>query len=154
MATWHWRTFQELTLEELYEILRLRQDVFILEQKCLYQDIDEQDQQAQHLLVLENGRLVVYLRMFPKGTLYPDAVSFGRLLITKSERNKGLAKDAMRRLITYLNDCKNQDPMIISAQTYLQQFYRSFGFLEVGSPYDEDGVPHIKMIKYFDRNNL
>jgi ElaA protein len=122
MINWQWRTFQELALEELYEVLRLRQDVFILEQKCLYQDIDQLDQQALHLLGLENGKLIVYLRMFPKGTLYPDAISFGRLLIAKMERNKGLAKDAMTLLMAYLNDCNNKDPLIISAQTYLQQF--------------------------------
>lgn len=150
MIAWHWRTFETLTLEELYAILGLRQDVFILEQQCLYQDIDQKDQKALHLLGLANGKLVVYLRMFPKGTFYPDAVSFGRFIIAKAERSKGLAKEAMKRLMAYLNDCNNKDPLIISAQTYLQQFYRGFGFIEVGSPYDEDGIPHIKMIKYFD----
>ena len=149
MTIWHWRTFQELTLEELYAVLKLRQDVFILEQKCLYQDIDQQDQQALHLLGLENGRIIVYLRVFPKGTLYADAISFGGLLIAQSERNKGLAREAMKQMMTHLKNCNNNTPMIISAQTYLQQFYQSFGFYEIGAPYDEDGIPHIKMLKRF-----
>jgi len=77
MTTWQWRSFQELTTQELYSILALRQEIFVLEQKCLYQDIDYHDQQAVHLLGLVNNKLIAYLRLFPQGTFYPDAVCFG-----------------------------------------------------------------------------
>lgn len=145
MTTWHWKKFQELTTEELYDILALRQEVFVLEQKCLYPDIDHQDQRAVHLLGIDNGKLVAYLRLFPSGTFFPDAVSFGRVVTRGSERGKGLAKEAMNQVETYLKN--NTAPVIISAQVYLKPFYATYGYRAVGEPYDEDGIPHIKMTK-------
>lgn len=143
--SWTWKTFQELSTNELYDILALRQEVFVLEQKCLYQDLDYQDQNSLHLLGKKNQKLVAYLRLFPKGTLYPDAISFGRVLTAPSTRGQGLAKESMKQVVKLLQDSKNASPVIISAQLYLKDFYSNYGLHPVGEPYDEDGIPHIKM---------
>ncbi len=148
MTTWHWRTFEELTTQELYDILALRQEVFALEQKCLYQDLDYQDQKCHHLLGIKNHKLVAYLRLFPQHTLYPDAISFGRVLTAPSTRGQGYAKDAMHQVIQYVDSVLRHSksvPAIISAQLYLKDFYAKYGLKAVGEPYDEDGIPHIKM---------
>jgi ElaA protein len=146
VVTWKWRTFQELTTQELYNILALRQEVFVVEQKCFYQDIDNQDQQAVHLLGMKNHNLAAYLRLFPIGTLYTDALSFGRVVVKQSERSQGLASEAMNQVELFLKKSKNTAPVIISAQMYLKEFYASYGYQTTGTPYDEDGIPHIKMI--------
>ena len=146
MLTWKWHTFQELPASILYDILALRQEVFVIEQKCPYPDIDYQDQQALHLLGMKNHRLVAYLRFFPLGTLYPDALSFGRVLVKETERGQGVAKNLMNQVELYLKEIKNTAPIIISAQVYLQKFYSDYGYQAVGAPFDEDEIPHIKMI--------
>lgn len=145
MTKWLWRTFDELTTSELYDILALRQEVFVVEQKCLYLDLDYQDQKALHLLGLNNNKLVAYLRLFPKGTVYSDAICFGRVLTRQSERGKSLAKAAMEQLFSYLSEKESTDAIVISAQLYLKDFYARYGFKQVGQPYDEDGIPHVKM---------
>lgn len=145
MTTWHWKTFGELTTQELYDIMHLRQEVFALEQNCLYQDLDYRDQAAMHLFGVKNNKMVAYLRLFPKGILFPDAISFGRVLTVSSERNKGLAKEAMNQVINFLNRQFNDDPIIISAQLYLKEFYSKYGLKPVGEAYNEDGIPHIEM---------
>ncbi len=146
MINWKWLSFQELTNQELYDILNLREEVFAVEQKCIYQDIDYQDQKTIHLLGIKNNNLVAYLRFFPIGTLYTDALSFGRVVVKKSERGQGIANEMMAQIELYLKKIKNTTPIIISAQLYLKKFYESHKYQSVGSPFDEDGILHIKMI--------
>lgn len=144
-TTWLWRQFDALTNQQLYELLALRQEVFGIEQKCLYQDLDFKDQQAHHLLGYNNERLVAYLRLFPRNTLYTDAISFGRVLTASSERGKGLAKEAMKQTLNYLKEKNWHDRVEISAQLYLKKFYEDHGLSANGDPYDEDGILHIHM---------
>jgi len=145
MITWLWRSFDEMSNREIYDVLALRQKVFIIEQNCFYQDIDHQDQFAKHLLGYKNNKLIAYLRLFPQDARYSDALCFGRFLIAKEERGNGLAKQAMQQLIDYVKKNSPISLITISAQLYLKDFYALYGLKMVGEPYDEDGVPHVKM---------
>jgi len=141
MIQWRFVTFSDLTTSELYDLLSLRQEVFILEQKCLYPDIDGLDKQAIHLIGRTAEKIVSYVRIFKSGILYPDAASFGRVAVAKSERGKGLAKEAINQTLQYLQ----HGPTIISAQLYLQKFYEDLKFKTTAAPHDEDGIPHVIM---------
>ncbi len=147
MLNWYWRTFEALQLHELYEIAALRQSVFIVEQKCAYPDLDYQDQFAMHLLGTQDNKLVAYLRLLLKNSPYPDAVSFGRVAVIESARNQGLGSQLIQKVLEHLTINEEKRPIIISAQLYLKKFYETFDFCAVGKPYDEDGIPHIKMAK-------
>jgi len=147
MLSWYWRSFDELSKAELYELLALRQEVFTLEQKVNENDLDFLDFKAIHLLGKSDEKLVAYLRLFPVGHKYPDSVSFGRVLIAENFRGLGLAKKMMAETLLYLEKIKNTSPVCISAQSYLEKFYQSYGFETTGSVYDEAGIPHVKMIK-------
>lgn len=147
MLTWRWRAFNELSPAELYDILALRQAVFVVEQKCSYNDLDYLDQKALHLQGSYNGQLVAYLRLLPVGTPYPDGISFGRVLTAKSVRKQAVGKALIQETLRYLQDTHCHEPIIISAQLYLQKFYEAYGFKTLGHAYDEDNIPHIKMIK-------
>ncbi len=145
--TWHWLAFKDLSVIQLYDILALRQKVFIVEQNCVYQDCDYLDLQAMHLLGMKENQLVAYLRLLPKGLRYVDGISFGRVLTKKNLRQQKLGKELMCQLFVYLAEINNQEPIIISAQYYLKKFYESFSFKCVGEIYLEDGIEHIKMVK-------
>lgn len=147
MLTWTWNTFDELTPRALYDILALRMEVFMLEQKCLYPELDYNDQDALHLLGTKNGKLVAYLRLLPKDYAYPGAVSFGRVVSSPSVRGEGIGKKLMLQVLAYLEQQNNTVPIIIYAQLYLQRFYESFGFKIQGESYLEDDIPHIQMVK-------
>ena len=147
MIVWHWRSFDELTVHELYAILALRQDVFNVEQICSEPDIDHRDKQAQHLLGLQNNQLVAYLRLFEPDSVYPGAMSIGRVVTAQSARGQGIGKEAMQQAMLHIEKSGNTAPIVISAQIYLTQFYESFGFRTEGEPYDEAGIIHIKMRK-------
>lgn len=145
MILWKWCTFDELTNQELYDILALREAVFAIEQNILYQDMDYQDQKCIHLLGIQDDKIVSYLRLSPQNTKYPDAVSFGRVLTAKSARGQGLAKEAMAQVIQYLEKQANTLPVLISAQLYLKNFYSLFGLEPIGEEFLVDTIPHIKM---------
>jgi len=147
MLTWKWCTFQSLTLQELYDLLALRQEVFTVEQKCTENDLDYHDQEAWHLLGYQDNKLVAYLRLFLEGKKYPDAVAFGRVLTDRSLRGQGVGHELMKQVLLFLQNQNNISPIIISAQLYLEKFYCSYGFEIMGEPYDEGGIPHIKMLK-------
>ncbi len=147
MIAWHWRSFEELNKQELYDILALRQEVFVFEQRSLYIDLDYVDQKAMHLLGMQDKKLATYLRLIPADILYPGAVSFGRVVTAPFARKQGLAKMAVEKALLYLKNKDNKNPIIISAQLYLRKFYESFCFEVSSEPYDEDGIMHIKMIK-------
>ncbi len=143
MLQWKWRSFQELTTQELYDILEVREAVFIIEQNCKEPDIDNRDQHCMHLLGLQENKLAAYLRVLPKGIAYPDAISFGRVLTAQFARGQGIGKELIEQTLLFIGN----QPIIISAQIYLEKFYHGYGFKTVGEPYDEAGIIHVEMKK-------
>lgn len=144
---WLSRSFEELDTDQLYRIIQLRIEVFVVEQCCYYQDLDDKDREAIHLYALDGEKVVAYARLLPKGVSYPEQVSIGRVITSGEHRRTGLGKELMRRAI---DECEKRWPgqsIKISAQSYLNDFYTSFGFSQCGEGYLEDGIPHIPMIR-------
>lgn len=142
---WYIKKFNELSIEELYEILRIRNEVFILEQECPYQDCDYKDTNAYHLFSMEEGKIVSYLRILEKGISYNE-ISIGRVLVNKNYRGKTFAKEGMLKAINFIENALKENSIRISAQKYLMNFYKTFGFVEVSETYLEDNIPHIEML--------
>ncbi|CAM1341229.1 GNAT family N-acetyltransferase [Tenacibaculum amylolyticum] len=140
------KSFEELTTIELYDILQLRSEVFVVEQKCIYQDIDGKDQKALHILGIKEGALVAYTRLF-KPNYYFEEASIGRVLVVASERKYGYGHDLIKFSIQTVHNTFSTKEIKIGAQTYLKKFYESHGFKQVGEEYIEDGIPHIYMIR-------
>ncbi|MFN3756163.1 MAG: GNAT family N-acetyltransferase [Flavobacterium sp.] len=140
------KTFQELSLEELYQLLRLRCEVFVVEQNCVYQDIDDKDQKAIHLLGFSKGILVAYSRLFQPGDYFKQA-SIGRVIIKESYRNKKWGVLLMEESIRLVEEDFQLNEITLSAQLHLKEFYESLGFECVGESYLEDGIPHIEMYR-------
>lgn len=147
MPTFSCLHFDELSAAQLYEILALRQEVFVVEQNCPYQDCDGRDPDAWHLTGRdENGRLVCYTRLLPEGISYKGYTSIGRVVSSPSVRGTGAGKQLMKESIRKCVQLFGNQPVKIGAQTYLLKFYESFGFRSTGEEYLEDGIPHTKMI--------
>ncbi|MDO6673978.1 GNAT family N-acetyltransferase [Tenacibaculum sp. 1_MG-2023] len=140
------KNFQELTTSELYELLQLRSEVFVVEQDCVYQDVDGKDQKALHVIGVKEGKIIAYTRLFNSGE-YFDTPSIGRVVIKETERKYGYGHNLIKASIKAIVDNYNETTITISAQTYLQKFYESHGFKQVGEGYLEDGIPHIKMVR-------
>ncbi|MEQ5791069.1 GNAT family N-acetyltransferase [Muricauda sp. NFXS6] len=140
------KTFNELTTEELYQILRLRSEVFVVEQDCVYQDVDNKDQKALHIMGIKDGEVVAYTRVFEPGD-YFDNVSIGRVVVSQSQRKYGLGKQIMQASLAAINQRFPDKPIEISAQSYLLKFYTELGFNAIGEEYLEDGIPHRRMLK-------
>ncbi|GFZ90057.1 ElaA protein [Aquaticitalea lipolytica] len=140
------KTFKELTTDELYALLQLRSEVFVVEQDCVYQDIDYKDQKALHVLGFKNDKLVAYTRLFKPGD-YFNYASIGRVIVAQNEREHKYGYDIMNASINAIKEYYNETRIKISAQTYLKKFYNNLGFEEVEEGYLEDGIPHIGMIK-------
>jgi len=145
--TWILKTFSELTLDELYGLLRLRNEVFIVEQACPFPDLDGKDQLCHHLLGFSESRsLVAYTRIVPPGVIY-EVASIGRVATALGVRRYGVGRELMRRSIAAVEDLHGSGPIQIGAQLYLQKFYESFGFRLLGDLYLEDGIEHIGMVR-------
>tara|TARA_R110000782_G_scaffold75330_1_gene150253 strand:+ start:1820 stop:2263 length:444 start_codon:yes stop_codon:yes gene_type:complete len=140
------KKFNELTIQELYSILRLRSEIFVVEQDCVYQDLDGKDAKALHVIGIENNEVVAYTRVFKSGD-YFDIASIGRVAVHKDRRKYGYGKDIMQASINVVNDKFKEQKIKISAQTYLSRFYTELGFKAIGEGYLEDGIPHIEMLK-------
>ena len=140
------KTFDELSKEELYSILRLRSEVFVVEQDCVYQDIDRKDEKALHIMGMEDGILVAYARCFQPGD-YFDKASIGRILVRENYRKMGYGHIITKAAIKAIKTKFKADTIKISAQVYLVIFYESHGFKTVGDRYMEDGIPHIAMVR-------
>lgn len=140
------KTFEELTIHELYEVLALRAEVFVVEQDCVYQDIDGKDQKAIHVLGYKNEKLVAYTRCFDQGIYFEEA-SIGRVIVKQNERKYGYGHDIMKASIEEIEDRFKVTTIKISAQQYLTKFYESHQFKQIGEGYLEDGIPHIAMIR-------
>lgn len=142
---WINTSFEELDANRLYQILSLRFDVFVIEQNCNYQDLDYKDQHAVHLQCYHNEELVAYCRLFNKGDYYKDAVTIGRVVVSKSYRKLALGHQLLEKAIALVKEMYNEDKIIISAQLYLQKFYESHGFSVISETYLDAGIPHVKM---------
>ena len=140
------KTFSELDTEDLYQILRLRSEVFVVEQDCVYQDIDNKDQNAIHLYYKENDQIVAYTRIFKAGDYYENPC-IGRVVVSKKNRGKDLGKKIMIDSIEYIKQNIKGEKIELSAQKYLDKFYKDLGFYKIGEDYLEDGIPHQRMIK-------
>ena len=139
------KSFEELNKAELYQIVQLRIAVFIIEQDCPYPDLDDMDQDAQHLWIEDAGEIVCYLRVNPAGSRFLEP-SLGRIVTKKSHRNRGYAEMLIKRAIDLV--CEKESRAIrISAQCYLEKYYEKFGFIKASEEYLEDDIPHIEMLK-------
>ena len=144
---WNLVAFEKLPALILYDVLRLRAEVFVVEQNCPYQDIDRRDVDALHLLGYgETGELAAYARLFDAGQCY-DQASIGRVVVAPAYRRFGLGKLLMRQAIAHCHGAFGPQPILIGAQCYLDRFYTELGFTTVGEPYDEDGIPHQHMLR-------
>lgn len=139
------KTFQELTTIELYDLLALRSEVFVVEQNCIYQDIDNKDQKAIHVLMTKDQQLIGYSRIFAPNQYFKNA-SIGRVLIHPDFRKHQLGNQLMLFSIQQIKQHFNTQTIEISAQCYLEKFYQNLGFKSIGNPYLGDDIPHVKMI--------
>ena len=139
------KTFSELDTEDLYQILRIRSEVFVVEQDCVYQDIDNKDQKAIHLYYKENDQIVAYTRIFKAGDYYENPC-IGRVVVSKKNRGNDLGKKIMIDSMEYLKQNIKGEKIELSAQKYLDKFYKDLGFYKIGEDYLEDGIPHQRMI--------
>lgn len=139
------KRFNELTTEELYKILRARNEVFVIEQTCIYQDCDNKDYNSYHLYVEEGNEVVGYLRIVNKGISYEE-MSIGRVLVKETHRNKGLSRKIMLEAIKFIEEKLNSTEIRLSGQVYIKGFYESLGFKQVSEEYLEDDLPHVEML--------
>jgi ElaA protein len=142
------KRFEELDLNELYAIMALRQEVFVVEQDCVYQDLDSKDQVALHLFIRESAGdgVLAYARIFSPDVLHEEMAAIGRVVVRKEKRGTGLGKEIMRYGIELCRRKYPRVPIRISAQTYLADFYAALGFRDTGHHYLEDGIPHMEML--------
>ncbi len=139
------KNFQELTVSELYDILQARNEVFVVEQKCVYQDADDYDQKSLHVIVYQDDKLAAYCRVLPAGLKYKEW-SIGRVLTMSQARGKGLGHVLIKAAIDAIQSNGGKD-IRISAQSHLKKLYEGYGFVAVGNEYLEDDIPHIEMLK-------
>ncbi len=144
--TWRCLPFDALSPRALYDLLRLRTDVFVIEQNCVFQDMDGADPDCHHLLGEREGRLLAYARLVPAGLKFAEA-SIGRVVSDPTTRGTGMGHALMREAVSHLHMRWGQQPIRIGAQAHLQSFYRQHGFEPAGPLYIEDGIDHIEMLR-------
>ena len=140
------KKFNELSTHELYAVLQLRAEVFVVEQDCVYQDLDNKDLDAYHMLGVLDTKIVAYTRIFKPGDYFLES-SIGRIVVKKEFRKFQFGYQLVVNSIQFTENNLQQNKILISAQSYLSKFYNSLGFTQVGEEYLEDGIPHIKMLK-------
>ncbi|WBL22368.1 GNAT family N-acetyltransferase [Zunongwangia sp. HRR-M8] len=140
------KQFNELSLKDLYDILQLRSEVFVVEQDCVYQDIDGKDADALHIIGKKNNEIVAYTRCFDKGFYFEEA-AIGRVVVKMNQRKYGYGHDIMKASLKAIKEHFNTEAIRLSAQQYLIKFYENHGFTIQGEGYLEDGIPHIAMVK-------
>ncbi len=140
------KAFTELNPFELYAYLQLRSEVFVVEQNCVYQDLDDKDQQSLHVLVHHHDKLVACARIVPAALAYPE-ISIGRVIVAATYRKKKLGHELMRFCVAQIHNHFGEQKIVLSAQAHLQDFYKKHNFVPEGATYLEDGIPHIHMIK-------
>jgi len=144
--TYEVREFGKFTPEELYELLRLRSEIFVVEQTCIYQDLDGKDKVSLHLMAKDGERIVGCIRLIPQGISYEEP-SIGRLVVDEEYRKLGIARTMMERGIQYIEEYWNKTEIRISGQAYLRDFYESLGFRVKEGPYLEDDILHFQMLR-------
>jgi len=140
------KPFDSLTVKELYAIMRLRSEIFVVEQNCVFLDADNKDLSCQHLMLYHNKVLMAYARLVPAGLSFTEP-SIGRIVTSNAARGKGFGKELLQLSIQNCERLYGKKPIKIGAQLYLKTFYESFGFVQTGDIYDEDGIDHIDMIR-------
>jgi ElaA protein len=146
---WEAKTFQQLTVDELFDLLKLRVDVFVVEQQCAYRELDDHDRhpETRHLSGHDVvGRLIAYARILPPGLRYPE-VNLGRFVVKADSRMQGIGHQLLQTALREVSRSWPGIPIRISAQDYLQAFYAQYGFLRVSEVYLEDGIPHVELLK-------
>lgn len=141
---WKFKTFDNLSTPELYAILKLRNEVFVVEQNCVYQDADDKDEVSFHLAGWNGNNLVAYCRILPPGISFTEA-GIGRVVTSPAYRKTGCGRELMKLAITKALEQFHCTKITISAQLYLKKFYESLGFVQISATYPEDNIPHIKM---------
>ena len=141
---WKIKTFEQLSTPEVYQILRLRAEVFVVEQNCVYQDIDNKDQKALHLFGEFEGEIIAYSRLFQPGD-YFEFSSIGRVVVAEKYRDKNFGHELINQSILEIKNHFNEQNITISAQLYLKKFYETHGFIATSETYLEDDIPHIEM---------
>lgn len=142
---WIYKPFNELTSHELYSVLQLRSEVFVVEQNCVYQDIDGKDLKSTHLMAWHNDNLVAYTRLVPAGVSFEEA-SIGRVITSPFYRGLGIGIELLEKSIEQILATYQTNTIRIGAQLYLKKFYEGFGFVAEGDEFLEDGIPHIEMV--------
>ncbi len=144
---WKFKKFDELTTNELYEILKLRAEVFVVEQDCPYQDLDDKDKWAYHLFLEDDdgSTVIAVLRILPENIAYED-MAIGRVIVKKSHRGQGLSKVMMQKAISFIIDDLGKKRIKLSGQAYLREFYEDLGFKRVSDIYLEDGIDHYEFL--------
>ena len=145
---WLFKEYDDLKLNELYDLLKLRATVFVVEQSCAYLDLDGKDSEATHLLGYKNNKLIAYSRIFAPGVIEKNYVRIGRIVTYKKYRGKGIGYNLVQKSIGFCKKRFGKNVIKISAQVYLKKFYNQCGFVEKGRTYMEDGIPHFAM--YFN----
>jgi ElaA protein len=145
MIAWKCKYFSDLSNWELYKILQLRNEIFVVEQNCVYQDCDGKDLKAYHYMGWQNDELVAYSRLFEKGIIYTDAASIGRVITAQSIRRQNAGRQLMHHSINEIYLLFGEVSIRVEAQFYLKNFYESFGFVQTSEVYLEDGIEHISM---------
>jgi ElaA protein len=143
---WKCESFQELSTEELYQILRLRSEVFVVEQQCIWLDCDNKDQESYHLMGWQGKELYAYTRILPAGLTYPE-ISIGRVATSQKARGTGIGRILMQKSLDTIESVFGKQVIKIGAQLYLQKFYESLGFAQTSEVYIEDGIDHIEMLR-------
>lgn len=145
------KRFEELDTKELHSILKIRNEVFVVEQSCAYQDCDDSDYKAYHMYLQDEEGMYAYIRIFDKDIIYDGYASFGRVLVTKRHRGEQIGRELVARAVEFIRDELKINNIKISAQEYLTKFYESFGFEVNSEVYLEDDIPHVKMVASFDK---
>jgi ElaA protein len=140
------KAFAELNPFELYTYLQLRSEVFVVEQNCVYQDLDDKDQQSLHVFIHHHDKLVACARIVPAALAYPE-ISIGRVIVAETYRKQQLGHELMRFCVAQIHSQFGQQKIVLSAQAHLQDFYKKHNFVPEGATYLEDGIPHIHMFK-------
>lgn len=146
MVSWQLKNFDSLTTHELYNILRLRSEVFVVEQNCIFLDMDDKDQVSWHLMGWQDNELAGYTRLVPAGISFAEP-SIGRVVTSPRVRGTGLGVDLMKKSIEEIKKLFGDAPIRIGAQFHLKKFYESLGFTQSSEIYDEDGIDHIEMLR-------
>ena len=150
---WFCKKFTELEVSELYEIMKLRSEVFVVEQNCVYLDADGKDEESYHFYAIENNSIIAYTRLLPPGLSFTEA-SIGRVLTTPSQRRRGLGIELMEKSILKTQELFDTKTIKIGAQLYLKSFYEGLGFVQCSDEYDEDEIAHIEMLSEKIINNF